>query len=142
MNTNVDNVVQNVHPMQARAKSGIHKLKILMAAIEPTSVKATLQDSCWLAAMKDKLQALQRNNTWTLVHLPAGRFPIGCKWVFCLKENTDDTIAKHKARLVSMGFHQQSGFDCNATFSPLVKPITIQVVFNYCFVQGLENTTT
>lgn len=54
---------------------------------------------------------LMRNNTWSLVELPAGRKALGCKWVFKLKENPNDSINKYKARLVAKGFHQTTGFD-------------------------------
>ncbi|RZB99386.1 Pentatricopeptide repeat-containing protein isoform B [Glycine soja] len=59
-----------------------------------------------------------RNDTWTLVDLPASRTTIGCKWVFRVKENPDGSVNKYKARLVAKDFHQQLGFDYKETFSP------------------------
>lgn len=38
------------------------------------------------------------------------------------------TIKKYKAQLVAKGFHQIVDFDFNETFSPVVKPTTIQIV--------------
>ena len=35
----------------------------------------------WQAAMTQEFEALHINNTWSLVPLPAGKKPIGCKWV-------------------------------------------------------------
>jgi histone deacetylase 1/2 len=63
-----------------------------------------------------------------LVPLPTNRKAIGCKWVFCVKENADGTVNKYKARLVAKGFHQVHGFDFNETFSPVIKPVTIRII--------------
>lgn len=78
--------------------------------------------------MQSEFDALLANNTWTLVDPPPNRKPIGCKWVFRVKENTDGSINKYKARLVAKGFHQQQGHDFTETFSPVVKPVTMRIV--------------
>ncbi|RDX65418.1 hypothetical protein CR513_55926, partial [Mucuna pruriens] len=67
----------------------------------------------WYLVMKYEYSALIRNNTWTLVLLPPDRHLISCKWVFRVKENHDDSIKKHKAQLVTKGFHQRPSFDYN-----------------------------
>jgi len=66
--------------------------------------------------MKTDYDALMKNGTWTLTDLPSSRAPIGCKWVFRVKENLDGTINKYKARLVAKGFHQKLGYHHNETF--------------------------
>lgn len=65
--------------------------------------------------MREEYDALMRNNTWSLVKFLANWYPIGCKWVFRVKENPNDTINKSKARLVAKGFHQRHGFDYSET---------------------------
>ncbi|KAH9741982.1 retrovirus-related pol polyprotein from transposon RE2 [Citrus sinensis] len=60
----------SIHPMVTRAKSRIFKPKTYLAAIQdikPTSVKATLSSQKWYMAMKEEVNALHRNQTWTLV---------------------------------------------------------------------------
>nr|KYP44419.1 hypothetical protein KK1_034053 [Cajanus cajan] len=120
--------------MTTRSKNGIVKSRInptlLLSSAEPKSVKIALTDPNWLAAMQAEIQALHANNTWQLVDLPSGRKPIGCRWVFRVKENPDGSINKYKARLVAKGFHQQPGLDFSETFSPVVKPVTIRVVLS------------
>ncbi|CAJ2668996.1 unnamed protein product [Trifolium pratense] len=122
----------NTHAMQTRAKSGIvrpkQNPKLLLTSSEPKTVKQALKDPQWYTAMKEEFDALQRNQTWTLVKLPPNRKAIGCKWVFRTKENPDGSINKLKARLVAKGFHQLHGFDFNETFSPVIKPITIRLI--------------
>ena len=78
--------------------------------------------------MRDENLALQRNNTKSLVPLPANRCAIGYKWVFKVKEYPDGTVYKYKVGLVPKGFHQVASFDYNETFSPLAKPTTIKVI--------------
>nr|KYP40843.1 Retrovirus-related Pol polyprotein from transposon TNT 1-94 [Cajanus cajan] len=78
--------------------------------------------------MSLEYDALIKNQTWTLVPLPSNRTVVGCKWVYRIKENQDGTINKYKARLVAKGFHQKFGCDYSETFSPVIKPVTIQVI--------------
>jgi hypothetical protein len=71
---------------------------------EPTSYAQAILDPNWRHAMTVELEALQLNNTWSLVPLPAGHKPIGCKWVYKIKHRSDGTIERYKARLVAKGY--------------------------------------
>ena len=128
--------VRQHHSMITRSKNGIYKPKVFMATREPSSVTEALQSAHWKQAMTDEFLALQRNKTWDLVILPEGRKPVGCKWVFKVKENPDGSINKYKARLVAKGFHQTVGFDFNETFSPVVKPTTIRIILTLALSKG------
>uniref|UniRef100_A0A803QHJ1 Reverse transcriptase Ty1/copia-type domain-containing protein n=1 Tax=Cannabis sativa TaxID=3483 RepID=A0A803QHJ1_CANSA len=121
-------ILVSAHNMVTRAKPGISKARILLATSTPTSYKAIMQNSKWLNAMNFEMAALVRNKTWVLVPLPKGRTPIGCKWLFKKKYNSDGSIDKHKARVVAQGFLQQYGFDYSDTFSLVVKPQTIRII--------------
>lgn len=121
----------NTHPMSTRSKS--HCLLSsshtdVSSNSEPASYKLSLQSPVWTAAMQEKYQALMKQGTWSLVPPPPSKTPIGCKWVFKVKKNSDGTIARHKARLVAKGFLQQEGIDYNETFSPVAKQPTIRVL--------------
>ena len=96
----------------------------------PTSYKRALLDPLWLSAMRDEFEALQQNNTWTLVPKPPGVNIVSGKWVFRHKFHSDGTLARYKARWVCRGFSQQHGIDFDETFSPVVKPSTIRVVLS------------
>ena len=58
-------------------------------------------------AVNDEMDSILSNNTWVLLDLPTESKPIGCKWVFRRKDNTDGSIQTFKARLVAKGFEQR-----------------------------------
>ena len=45
-------------------------------------------------AMVDEMKSLHKNEAWDLVELPAGRKPIGNKWVFKKKTNEEGKVEK------------------------------------------------
>ncbi|KAE8701957.1 hypothetical protein F3Y22_tig00110503pilonHSYRG00294 [Hibiscus syriacus] len=81
-----------------------------------------------MAVVQEEYNALVKNNTWTPIRLPGGRFPVGCKWLFRIKRNADGTLQRYKSRLVARGFSQIPGQDFQDTFSPVAKSTTINVI--------------
>ncbi|GKV35118.1 hypothetical protein SLEP1_g43432 [Rubroshorea leprosula] len=79
--------------------------------------------------MKEELDALHKNNTWTLVPRPSSQTNIvGSKWVFKTKLLPNGTVDRLKARLVAQGYSQIPGVDFEETFSPVLKPTTLRLV--------------
>ena len=70
----------------------------------PRLVLEALSHPGWREAMIEEMMALDKNETWSLVDLPAGKKVIGCKWVFNVKVNPDGSVARLKARLVAKGY--------------------------------------
>jgi len=93
---------------------------------EPTTYAQAILDPNWQQAMQTELTALQKTNTWTVVPLPAGHKPIGCKWVYKIKYRSDGSIDRYKARLVAKGYTQVAGVDYHETFSPTAKLTTLR----------------
>ena len=96
-------IPHNHHPMITRAKSGITKKHALHASIsldpslvEPQTYRQAMKLPEWYKAMQEEYQALQQQQTWSLVPLPASRSLVGRKWVFKLKKNVDGSISRHK----------------------------------------------
>eukprot|EP00253_Pinus_taeda_P004718 PITA_04718 len=51
----------------------------------------------WKEAMGDEMASFHKKEAWDLVELPAGRKPIGSRWVFKKKENVQGKVEKYKA---------------------------------------------
>ena len=83
--------------------SSQHKAFImsLQKEVEPKNFQEAIQMPNWYKAMKEELQALEKNETWVIVPLPKNKKPVGCKWVYKTKYNSDGTIERYKARLVT-----------------------------------------
>ena len=64
------------------------------------------QSNFWIDAMKDEMTSMSKNKVWSLVDLPDGCIPIGCKWVFKNKHDAKGLVERYKARLVAKGYIQ------------------------------------
>lgn len=95
---------------------------------EPGSYFQAKSDPKWIQAMETELLALEKNETWDLVHLPSRKIAIGCKWVYKAKFNPDGTLNKCKARLVARGDKQIKDKDYKYTFSPVARFTTVRVL--------------
>ncbi|KAK9109334.1 hypothetical protein Sjap_017394 [Stephania japonica] len=58
------------------------------------------------------------------------------KWVFTNKRNSDGTVNRYKAHLVSKGFKQVRGVDFSETYSSVVKASTLRIIFSIAVTFG------
>lgn len=115
--------------MVTRSQNNIHKPNprhshlttkhVIPCPIEPACVSQASKNKEWRDAM---------NGTWTLVPPNKKQNVIGNKWVYRTKKKANGTVERFKARLVTKGFYQCLGIDFKDTFSPVIKPKTIQTV--------------
>ncbi|WVZ62530.1 hypothetical protein U9M48_012269 [Paspalum notatum var. saurae] len=117
--------------------SGIVKIQSLSSIpTEPKTHKEALKFQQWRQAMDAEFQALQKNQTWTLVPPKKGINLIDCRWIFKVKRKADGSVERYKARLVAKGFKQRFGIDYVDTYSPVVKPTTIRVILSLAVSHG------
>ena len=67
---------------------------------------------------------MSQNKVWSLVDLPNGCRPIGCKWEF----KTKGHLERYKASLVPKGYNQREGIDFKETFSPVSTKNSIRII--------------
>jgi len=88
---------------------------------EPLVFNDANRYEAWYSAMREEIQALRANRTWTLVSFHPSINVVGSRWVYKIKRRSDGSIERYKARLVVRGFTQQEGIDYSETFSPVIK---------------------
>ncbi|MCO5613252.1 hypothetical protein L7F22_067528 [Adiantum nelumboides] len=78
--------------------------------------------------MDNEMDALVKNDTWDLVHLPSGKKAIGSKWVYKIKCKSDGSVERYKASIVAKGYAQTKGLDYDEAFSSVAKMTTVRLV--------------
>ncbi|XP_016200231.1 uncharacterized protein LOC107641247 [Arachis ipaensis] len=123
--------------MQTRSKSGIVKPKLFLTTTSSnldlynnvsTTTTQALQSPHWHQVMLEELQALYKNQTWSLETPPPTAKVIGSSWIYSIKRKPNGDIAKYKAKLVAKGNHQVEGVDYEQVFAPIIKPSSIRIV--------------
>lgn len=105
---------------------------------EPRSFHEAKESKDWTRACEEEIGSIEKLRTWDLVDLPVGAKPIGLKWVFKLKRNSDGSINKYKARLVAKGYVQQYRVDFEEVFAPVARIETIRLLINLAASHGWE----
>eukprot|EP00253_Pinus_taeda_P030362 PITA_30362 len=90
--------------------------------------------------MVDEMASLHKNEARDLVLLPAGRKPIGSKWVFKKKTNAEEKVEKCKARLVAQGYSQVPGIDFGDIFSSVAKITSIRLLLSVAAAFDFEDS--
>ncbi|XP_062213685.1 uncharacterized mitochondrial protein AtMg00820-like [Phragmites australis] len=101
---------------------------MLIKMEEPSCYLEAVGQQVWEDAMAKEIESIEKNNIWTLTALSAGHKPIGLKWVYKLKKNSDGYVIKPKARLVAKGYVQRQGINFEEVFAPMARLDTVRVI--------------
>ncbi|GKB17314.1 putative RNA-directed DNA polymerase [Tanacetum coccineum] len=110
--------------------SGDHNLEEGRPSVRRSS-RPTKMAAKWVEAINNEIEALIKNNTWTLTDLPIGKKTIDNKWLYKIKYKASGQVDKYKARVVAKGFSQREGIDFDETFSLVVKMLDMNNAFLY-----------
>jgi hypothetical protein len=90
--------------------------------------------------MKDEMESIVSNKTWTLCELLKGQKSIGLKWVYKLKKDSSGKVVKHKARLVAKGYVQCHGIDYDEVFAPIARLEIVRMLLALAAQWGMGNS--
>lgn len=120
-------------------EKNIHEAN-LTEIIEPETYEEAIncnEKDRWKEAINEELHSHEVMKTWELVASKPEKKPIGSKWVFRVKLNSDNTV-RFKARLCAKGYSQQQGTDYEETFSPTIRFDTIRTMLSLAARKQME----
>ncbi|XP_076923351.1 uncharacterized protein LOC143585448 [Bidens hawaiensis] len=107
-----------------------------LSVTDPVTYSQDVSSPKWIEAMRQEIQAIEKNRTWQLVPLPPEKQTIGVKWLFKTKLGSNGDVVKHKARLVAKRYSQQPGIDYQETFAPAARFETIKLLISIVAQKG------
>jgi len=133
---NLEDIYQNTSEVELAYGSDGEALLAEME--EPSCYSEAAGYPEWEKAMNREIESIEKNGTWTLTTLPAGHKPIGLKWVYKLKKNSEGEVIKHKARLVAKGYVQWQGIDFEEVFALVARLDTVRMILAVAANRGWE----
>ena len=88
---------------------------------EPSSFEEVVQQLIWVDAIMEEYDSIVRNSVWDMVLRPENKSVVSSCWLYKVKQATDGSVEKHKARFVARGFSQVEGIDYDDIFSPVAR---------------------
>jgi len=83
------------------------------------------------------MKSLKQRKVWILEVLSQDKKTIRCKWVFKKKFKVDGIVNRYKEKLVSKGYSQVQGTDCQEYFSHVAKMTSIDTLLNLSIASDL-----
>ena len=68
----------------------------LLSSIEPQNVNEASKDECWVKAMNEEIDEIEKNDTWELVPRLLDKNVIGTKWILKNQLNENGEVIRNK----------------------------------------------
>jgi hypothetical protein len=88
--------------------------------------------------MDEKLDQIEKNDTWELVPRPKHKNVIDTNWVFRNKLNEDGQVTRNKSKLVCKGYAQVEGINFEETFSLVARMEAIHFLLAYAYSKNIK----
>lgn len=101
-------------------------------AKDPRSLREALgrdDGKSFKEAADNEIRSLIKNDTWDIVDCPEGIKPIGSMWKLTIKQKADGKVERYKGRVLARGDKQKYLIDYKETFSPVVKFVSLRLMF-------------
>ncbi|RDY08810.1 hypothetical protein CR513_06923, partial [Mucuna pruriens] len=96
----------------------------------------------WIGVMKDEMKSIDKfgvpQSLCKKMMFGSRVKPIGCKWIFKTKKNSNCNIERYKAHLVAKGFTQKEGITYKETFSPVSSKDSFRTIMTLVAYFDLE----
>ena len=109
-----------------------------LSTIEPHNVNQASKDECWIQAMNEEFDQIEKNHTWELVPRPHDKNVIGTKWIFKNKLNENGDVIRNKARFVCKGYAKKEGIYFEETFSHIARLEAIRMFLAFSSFQQFK----
>ena len=78
--------------------------------------------------MNEEMQALSKNETWDLIPHSPHKKAIGCRWIYKVKYNVENSINNYKACLLVKGYVWTHRVHDEETFALVAKMTTMRTI--------------
>jgi hypothetical protein len=95
---------------------------------ELTCFEEAIQKKEWMDVMIEEYQSIIKNDVWEVVPRPKNKEVVSSKWIYKIKHGTYESIEKHKARFVALGFSQKEGIDYEETFAHVARYTSFKTI--------------
>ena len=95
---------------------------------KPSSFEEVVQEPTWVDSMVEEYDSIVRNNAWEIVPRLVGKSVVGSRWIYKVKQATDGSVEKYRARFFARGFSQIEGIDYEETFAPIAQYSSIRTI--------------
>ena len=133
-NTDLDNLVMDLHPLAFASKANSEDLPNFHQAMNSPDAEG------WLQAMDIEIEQLLEKDPWEIVSISSikGKNILDSTWAFCRKRYPDGRVRKLKARWCVRGDQQIEGVDFFETYAPVVGWNTVRLLLILTVTLGLE----